>query len=115
MSSISSYASAFRNVDRSYTRTENGAQIEYQRQLQNGKSVTGQTIITMGEDGSATVNASRTGPNGNSKAVEKTFTADQVESFKDRLSAIGQKLSENPVSLPNGKTADGGFLLKVSA
>jgi hypothetical protein len=115
MSSISSYASAFRNVDRSYTRTENGTQIDYQRQLRNGKTLTGQANITMGEDGSATLNATRTGPNGNSTSVDKTFTAEQVGSFKDRLNALGQKLSENPVSLPNGKIADGGFLLNISA
>jgi hypothetical protein len=114
MSSISSVSSGFRNVERSFTKTDTGAQIDSQRQLRNGQSVTGQTNVTMGEDGSASVVASRTGPNGNSKSVEKTFSAEEVASFKDRLNALGQKLDANPMTLPNGKIIDGGSLLKIS-
>jgi hypothetical protein len=106
---------AFRNVERSYTKTNTGGQIDFQRQLQNDKSITKQTTITKNEDGGATINVTRTGLNNNSKSVEKTFSNEQVDSFMDNLNTLGQKLAENPVTLPSGKIADGGFLLSISA
>ena len=115
MSSISSFLPGFRNVERSFTKTDTGAQIDVQRQLRNGHSVAGRTTLTMGDDGSASVVSSRTGPNGNSKLVEKTFSAEEVAAFKERLNALGQKLDANPLTLPNGKVLDGGSLLNISA
>ncbi len=114
MTTISSYVPAFRNVERSYTKTETDGKIDFQRNLRNGQTITGQTLIAPSEDGSVTVNASRTGPNGNTRSVEQTFTPEQVDAFKDRLNSLGEKLAENPATLPNGKVADGSFLLKIT-
>jgi hypothetical protein len=47
--------------------------------------------------------------------VEKTFSAEEVAAFKERLNALGQKLDANPLTLPNGKVLDGGSLLNISA
>jgi hypothetical protein len=47
--------------------------------------------------------------------VEKTFSAEEVAAFKERLNALGQKWDANPLTLPNGKVLDGGSLLNISA
>jgi hypothetical protein len=106
---------AFRNVERTYTKTETGGQINFQRSLANDQTITGQTNMIKNENGGVTVNISATGPNGNTKSVERTFTPEQIDAVKTRLNTLGQNLAENPVTLPNGKVADGSFLLRITA
>jgi hypothetical protein len=72
-------------AERQYTKTETGGQIAFERNLPNGKSVTGTTTITRLEDGGANVSKSRTLPNGVTLSKERTFSAEQVEAFQTRF------------------------------
>ena len=115
MTAISSFSPAFHKVERNFTKTETGVQIDFQRELRNGQAITRQTTITNNEDGGATVSVNHTGRNGNTKTLEKTYTSEQVAAFKEQLGALGQQLADSPVTLPGGEVVDGSSLLKISA
>jgi hypothetical protein len=115
MTMIPAFSSAFHKIERNFTKTETGVQIDFQRELRNGQTISRQTTITNNEDGGATVNVNHTGRNGQTKTLEKTYTPEQVAAFKEQLGALGQKLADNPVTLPGGKVLDGSALLNISA
>ena len=52
------------NVNRTITQTENGFEVEFSKQLKNGKVISGNTTITNNGDGTATVTGNRVRPNG---------------------------------------------------
>ena len=114
MTVIPAFSSAFHKIERNFTKTETGVQIDFQRELRNGQTISRQTTITSNEDGGATVNVNHTGRNGQTKTLEKTYTPEQVAAYKEQFVALGQRLADSPVTLPGGKVVDGSSLLKIS-
>lgn len=71
---------------RSFSRPERGVlEVEFQRLLPSGRAVTGGATLTRNADQSVTVQVSRTGPNGREGERTATYSADQVDAFKDAL------------------------------
>lgn len=73
-------------VTRSFTRTERGElSVDFQRKLPSGGTIDGGATLTRNEDGSVTIDVTRTGPNGRSGERQRTFTAEEVASFKQHV------------------------------
>ena len=107
---------AFRdNVMRSFTKTEKGFSTDFSNVLRNGGTITGGANVVKNEDGSTSVTISRTGPNGTTSEVTKEISVQQKDDFNAKLNQLGQKLAENPKTLPNGYLANGSFLLRITA
>lgn len=96
-----------RTAERSYAKTETGGTIAFERTLESGQKVTGQTTITRNGDGTASVEVIRTGPQGRYAAAEKTFTAEELSTYGEKLSALAERLREGTAARAAEGT-DGG-------
>lgn len=108
MTSSPSWSPAQRTVNR----TDTGFATSFSRSTAQG-DITGGATFVRGEDGGGTLSITRTGPQGQTKEITRDLSAEDVASVKSRLHDLGQRLSENPVTLPNGRVADGRRLLNI--
>ena len=91
---------------RTVTRSEAGTDVAYQRTLAGDRTITGGATVRATADEGATVAVTRTGPGGRTATVEKTFTAEQVTSFEDRLAQLRDRMpgtTPGPAADPTGE------------